>query len=420
MERNISDDEEEDEEAGGDQQVKEMLVEDTHNALKIVLQRQFFEAVARAASVRYSNSQGHPDLVTLANKLDYTFENNLLPNAIKNKSKTTEDEKAFKLADKVFDEYSEQLNQVFAYFSKKTQCVKNDRKDLTIEVEDFIELLNKTNLLDGSTTDLTLEEVINMVEKYYDPEMTLKEKLEPYKFDDYLYENPHLVPEEKEPSQREQPSEGGEPAEANEEGGENNEEVPEKKKDDKMEKVRQQWKDEVISQHLVYIKGVEIIFYEFKELLLELAIRLKDFVESTPGKLKSLIKSFLENLFLKRLKPYIKFDLGKKTSTEVDFLRKWPESEKDKEIQTVMEEKRKREAEEQKLREEENAKKAEIDAQAEAERQAIEEAKAAEEAKVVEEEEKKKTSENIGSGDEEEDEEEDGDENDVDEEDSEY
>lgn len=311
---------------------------------------------------------------------------------------------------------------MFAYFSKKTVFVKNDRKDLTIEVEDFIELLNKTNLLDGSTTDLTLEEVINMIEKYYDPEMTLKEKLEPYKFEDYLYENPHLVPQNRESSQKEQPSEGGEPAEPNnEENGENAEEDPEqKKKDEALEKVKQQWKDEVISQHLVYIKGVEIIFYEFKELLLELAIRLKEYVESTPGKLKSLIKSFLENLFLKRLKPYIKFDLGKKQSAEVDFLRKWPESEKDKEIQAIMEEKRKKEAEEQKLREEEEAKRAEIDAQAEAERQAIEEAKAAEEARVVEEEEKKKTSENIGSGDEEEDEEEDGDENDVDEEDSEY
>lgn len=42
----------------------------------------------------------------MADKLDHLFKNNLNPLAIKNKSKTQEEEKAFKLADKVFDDYS--------------------------------------------------------------------------------------------------------------------------------------------------------------------------------------------------------------------------------------------------------------------------------------------------------------------------
>jgi hypothetical protein len=41
----------------------------------------------------------------------------------------------------------------------------------------MIEMLNKANLLNSKTTDLKLEEVIFMIEKYYDPEQTLKTKL---------------------------------------------------------------------------------------------------------------------------------------------------------------------------------------------------------------------------------------------------
>jgi hypothetical protein len=67
------------------------------------------------------------------------------------------------------------------------------------------------------------------------------------------------------------------------------------------------WKEEKLSEHLVYIKGVELVFFEFKEILLELAMRLKDHVEAAPGKLRSLVKKFLEDLFLKRLLAFIRF-----------------------------------------------------------------------------------------------------------------
>lgn len=72
------------------------------------------------------------------------------------------------------------------------------------------------------------------------------------------------------------------------------------------------WKSQVLSEHLLYIKGVEIVYCEFKELILELAMRLKEHVESTPGKLRSLLKKFLDELFLKRLNPYIRFTETKK------------------------------------------------------------------------------------------------------------
>jgi hypothetical protein len=61
--------------------------------------------------------------------------------AIKNKSKSIEEEKAFKVADKVFDEYESQLTQVFNHFSKKSGNIKNGRKDTTLEIDELLDLL---------------------------------------------------------------------------------------------------------------------------------------------------------------------------------------------------------------------------------------------------------------------------------------
>lgn len=50
---------------------------------------------------------GSENLPTLADKLNHIFQNNLKTLALKNKSKSIEEVKAFKLADKIFDDYSE-------------------------------------------------------------------------------------------------------------------------------------------------------------------------------------------------------------------------------------------------------------------------------------------------------------------------
>jgi len=132
-------------------------------------------------------------LPTLADKLDHLFKNNLVTLAIKNKSKTQEDEKAFKLADKVFEEYTQELSAVFNYFSKKSGNMQNGRKDVTLEGDELLDMLRKANLLDGKTTGLELEEIVHMIEKYYAPETTLKSKLEQEKFDAYIEANPMLL-----------------------------------------------------------------------------------------------------------------------------------------------------------------------------------------------------------------------------------
>jgi len=57
--------------------------------------------------VRYASGSGGEELNTLSRKLDYIFKNNFQAMAVKNKSKTPEDEKAAKVCEKVFEDYSE-------------------------------------------------------------------------------------------------------------------------------------------------------------------------------------------------------------------------------------------------------------------------------------------------------------------------
>jgi len=57
----------------------------------------------------------------------------------------------------------------------------------------LLELLRKANLLESKTVDIQLEEIIYIVEKYYNPETTLKAKLGQEQFDSYLAANPMLL-----------------------------------------------------------------------------------------------------------------------------------------------------------------------------------------------------------------------------------
>lgn len=55
----------------------------------------------------------------------------------------------------------------------------------------------------------------------------------------------------------------------NEGEAENQEDLEEKKAQEEAESAERfkKWRDQKINGHLVYIKGVELVFYEFKELL---------------------------------------------------------------------------------------------------------------------------------------------------------
>ena len=73
-------------------------------------------------------------------------------------------------------------------------------------------------------------------------------------------------------------------------------------------KLRQSWEKDIVAEHLLYVKGVEIVYYEFKELLLDLSITLaKQNGSFVAGKPRSTLKKFLDDNFLKRLSPYIRY-----------------------------------------------------------------------------------------------------------------
>ena len=102
QENDDSDFSEEEEDEGNPN--SDIPAEDVHNASKVILQRQFFEALVRAAAVKYANNS---ELPTLSQKLEHLFKNQLVPFATKNKAKGSDDDKNFKIGESVFQEYNE-------------------------------------------------------------------------------------------------------------------------------------------------------------------------------------------------------------------------------------------------------------------------------------------------------------------------
>ena len=60
---------------------------------------------------------------------------------------------------------------------------------------------------------------------------------------------------------------------------------------------------------MVFIRGVEIVFFEFKELMLDLALKLREHVDNTTGKSRVILTKFIEDFVLKKLQPYLKFNI---------------------------------------------------------------------------------------------------------------
>jgi hypothetical protein len=57
------------------------------------------------------------------------------------------------------------------------------------------------------------------------------------------------------------------------------------------------------------VRGVEIVYFEFKELIMDLAMKLRDIVDPKTGKSRVIISKFIEEFILKKLNPYIKFNI---------------------------------------------------------------------------------------------------------------
>lgn len=88
---------------------------------------------------------------------------------------------------------------------------------------------------------------------------------------------------------------------------------------------------------MINIKGVEIVFFEFKEIILELAVRFREEVDPKTGKLKVVLTKFIEDWLLRRLQSFVKFQIPT-IKAQTDATRQWPESEKDVQIKKKLEE----------------------------------------------------------------------------------
>ena len=278
----------------------------------------------------------------------------------------------------MFDEYENNLKQVFKYFSKKGKAPYSLKEDVTLEVQECINLFQKSKILDG--TQVTTEDFIKIVERYYTPGTRLEDKLDENNFTELLASNPLMLPvnqeikarnERMEERQRRiddlekrraqaaaEAEEGQEPAviedeDIPEEEAEIEEAVRKEREETERVDVYAQWRKDTISKHLIYIKGVEIVFFEFKEIILALAVKLREQVDNKTGKLKVVLTTFIEDWLLRRLTSFVKFSIPTSKS-KADASRQWPMSKKDMEIEELTADARKA-AEDEKRREAEAA-----------------------------------------------------------------
>jgi hypothetical protein len=112
--------------------------------------------------------------------------------------------------------------------------------------------------------------------------------------------------------------------------------------------LKETWRKKIISEHLVYVRGTEIVFFEFLELIRELADRFRAQVDPTTGKFKVVLTKFIEDWLLKRLQSFVKFSIPT-VKTKTDTARLWPESVKDVEIKAMLVEKQRLKKEQERL-----------------------------------------------------------------------
>lgn len=136
------------------------------------------------------------------------------------------------------------------------------------------------------------------------------------------------------------------------------------------------------------IKGAELVFQEFKEIMFDMAKQLKDQIEPKTGKMTVVLKKFIEEWLLRRLTSFVKFNIPAVPAKGKEASRTWPESQKDVIIREKQAQMRAEEEAKRAAQEEEERLEAEKRAQEEAEAPEIDPAELAEmQRKQAEEEE---------------------------------
>jgi hypothetical protein len=220
-----------------------------------------------------------------------------------------------------------------------------------LPVDEALEMFKKAGFaqgIDGKPGHgfLKIEEFLSVVEKYFAPETRLDHKIHSKElFEGFLSKYPELVPARKLHL----------PEGATEEEVENFMQKKRFQEDDEVRHARAKFRKHILCEHLILLRGVELTYFEFKEILMELAlVKLpRDLVDpKKTGKTKGMITRFLEEHFLKRLGALIRRARNAPVNEVPVTMRTWPETEKDRLIRLKLEERRRKEEEERLAKEE--------------------------------------------------------------------
>jgi len=202
---------------------------------------------------------------------------------------------------------------VFKYFGSSNSS-NPLQSDCTLSVTDLINMFKKAKLLEDDR--ITMVDFISVIEKYHSNGSNLKltEKLSEAQFKAYLKANPKLLPINAEvqayKDYRAKVAEyekDGKPITDIQVVKDIPEEERKHREDKETAEAHKDWHDSILSQHIMFAKGAEIIFSEFKEIIVEIAIKLKDKVDPTTGKKTVIVQKFVEDWFLRRLNSFVKF-----------------------------------------------------------------------------------------------------------------
>ena len=316
---------------------------------------------------------------------------------------------------------------MFKYFSSKQASEASLTEDVTLLISEVINVLAKCKLID-SKVGITQEDAVKVIEQYFAKGTRLQDKLEHDLFIRFYKENPLLLQINREIDARrkknadikkrrdehdkmlkkmhEEDPEATQKVEpfTQTEEPEIDDEIRRAKEEEQLAVLKEQWHKDVVSKHLIYVKGVEICFFEFKEILLAFACQLREKIDPKTGKLKVVLTKFIEDWILPRLQSFVKFKIPT-SKLKADASRAWPESQKDLDIKVIKQEQQKKAQEELKKKAERDRQAAELARMAEEDTPALDwkEIEALRKKKQEEEEAERRAREALEEGEDEED-----------------
>lgn len=107
------------------------------------------------------------------------------------------------------------------------------------------------------------------------------------------------------------------------------EETIQQRTESETKEMQAQWTSKTIAEHIMLIKGAEIVYFEFKEILFDMARKLKHQIDPKTGKITVVLRKFIEEWLLTRLTSYVRFKIPIQPAKGKEATRVWPESDKD-------------------------------------------------------------------------------------------